>query len=232
MLVAERKDREIIGVFRSLFKKSHHSYVRAWVSRRMKEFKKSQEMSLENLFAAWLCGVSSFGEPLPVVDNRESDTVGQMLKFVDEHYSGDASLFEVGCYIYFRTDLWLCANWPKYRDEVCSSFRQQFNDLFSRALNLRDMPDLFAERIETYVELARESEDAERHHFYLLELIKRTKDNMLPKHYHFDHEPTMLEDFYVETALKIRLAAFERGMIPACLKTVATYALGRQSGQF
>lgn len=219
-----------------MFKKSHESYVRAWISRRMEEFEKSQEMNLENLFVAWMCSVRSFGEPLPLEENLESDTVdqvfNQMLKFVDKHYSGDSSLFEVGCYVYFRTDVWLCANWPKYRDEVCGSFRNQFNDLFSRALNLRDVPDLFAERIETYVELAKESKDTERQHFYLSELIKRTKNNMLPKHYHFDHEPIMLEDFYVETALKIRLSAFERGMVPACLKTVASYAVGRQSGQF
>jgi len=95
-------------VFSRLFggsAQNDRSYVRSWAEKRQRELRYSNDLSIENLFAAVMYGLSSFGKKNM---RRSNPSELKGLGFdASEHYSGDAALFELGCYMYFRLNLWL-----------------------------------------------------------------------------------------------------------------------------
>lgn len=213
-----------MGLLDNLFgkdKKENTSYVRAWAEGKAKELKYSNDLNLESLFAGITYGLTRFGltkfaygKKQIKKDNYVSDII--------KHYSGDSTLFEVGCYLYFRIDMWLFSKLPKYREEVSYSFVRQFNQLFTEALQISNLPELFNERVSKYGELARNNDSLENFHFYLSELILLTKDNTPPKTYNFDNAPLTLS-FWDGFVLKIEILSFEQHMIPAIIKSIENY---------
>jgi hypothetical protein len=141
----------------------------------------------------------------------------------DEHYSGDATLFELGCYMYFRLDLWLYQHKPNRRKEISVIFVDRFIELFTQALSIKDIPALFEQRISQYGELARTGADGETYHFHLDQIVLRTRDNQPPESYDFKHEGVVIIDAFEHMGLKIALAGWEIGMIPALLKSIEKY---------
>jgi len=194
------------------------SYVRMWAKKCRRELRHSNDLSPENLFAGMMLFLLPFGEKdLEGIIPPEWKGLGFD---ASEHYSGDATLFEVGCYMYFQLNLWLYQHKPHRREEVCTAFADRFIELFTRALNSRDIPALFDQRISQYAELARTGVDEETYHFHLEQLILRTRDNKLPESYDFKHVPVLIIDVFEHMGLKLALAAWEKGMIPALLKSV------------
>ena len=195
--------------------------MRMWAKKRQWELRYSND-SPENLFAAMMLFLLPFGE-------KDLEDKPQSLPFwknfwknidASEHYSGDATLFELGCYMYFRLDLWLYQHKPHRREEFSRAFADRFIELFTQALRSRDIPALFNQRISQYAELARTDADGEKYHFHLDQLILRTKDNKLPESYDFKHDGVVIIDAFEHMGLKLALAAWEKGMIPALLKSV------------
>lgn len=105
------KDGKIIGIKKQQERKppqepAHNkeinkSYVRNWADSKMEELKYSDEITVENLFAGLIYGLATFAKDDPHRTNNESPID------ITKHYSGDSSLFELGCYLYVRIDLWL-----------------------------------------------------------------------------------------------------------------------------
>jgi len=213
-----------MGVFSRLFggsAQNDRSYVRSWAEKRQQELRYSNDLSIENLFVAMMYGLSSFGKK----DMRRS-TPSELkgLGFdASEHYSGDAALFELGCYMYFRLDLWMYQHKPHQREGISTTFADKFTELFTQALNSKDIPALFDQRISQYAKLARTGADVEKYHFHLSQLILRTKDNQLPESYDFENEPVMITGFLEDMGVKFALAGWEKGMIPALVKTLEKY---------
>ncbi len=213
-----------MGVFSRLFggsAQNDSSYVRSWAEKRQRELRYSNDLSIENLFAAMMYGLSSFGKK----DMRRS-TPSELkgLGFdASEHYSGDAALFELGCYMYFRLDLWLYQHKPHHREDISTTFANEFTKLFTQALNSRDIPVLFNQRISQYAKLAQTGTDAEEYHYHLSQLILSTKDNKPPESYDFENEPVMITGIFEDMGVKIALAAWEKGIIPALIKTLEKY---------
>lgn len=214
-----------MSILSMLFRKeeqSGKSYVRTWTEKRQREFLSSNELSPENLFALMMLFISSFlGKDMR--DNIPSEWKGSILD-IGEHYCGDSTLFELGCYLYFRLDLWLYQNKPHRRKEISTIFTDGFIELFTLAFKNTDVSSLFNQRISQYAELVRTGADEETYHFYLDQLIVRTRDNRLPKSYHFKHEePLMVTDGFEHVILKIAITAWEKGMISGMLKSIADY---------
>jgi len=200
-------------------KQPSDSYVREWAEQRANELRYSQEVSPEVLFAGMILGLATFARKDP---RRKTPRKLKDLGIdAAEHYSGDAALFEVGCYLYFRTDLWFALNEPKLRDELSTTFVREFNLLFTRALEIDNVADIFTERVSKYGEFARNEADLKKYHFYLTELVLRTKDGAPPSTYKFEDEPLLILNAFERFGVQTELLGWEKGMIPAlidCLK--------------
>jgi len=212
-----------MGLFSKLFgrtKESSKSHVRRWAERRQKELRYPNEFTPENLFAALIYGLGTFAKEKPS-RKTPSDLKGLGID-PTEHFGSDATLFEVGCYLYFLLDLWLFQNKPHLRDEISTTFLREFDLLFTEALGINNVSELFNERIGKYGELARAGADMEKYHFYLSQLILRTKDGTPPSTYNFDQEPlnlSLLED----TGIKMELLIWEQSMLPAIIESLKNY---------
>ena len=93
-----------MGIFSSLFDKSNRqskSNVKDWAERRRNELRHSDDVTPEYLFAAIIFGLTSFGKK----DHRRKRSI-KLGTYSSEHYSSDAALFELGCYLYFRLDIY------------------------------------------------------------------------------------------------------------------------------
>ena len=201
------------------------SYIRKWAIQKEEEAKKSNEISSELLFGAMMYALSAFAQKKNL--NEKKDDIRKLHKEVfkeaSKKYSGDCSLFEIGCYLLFRTDLWLFKNKPEYRKALFSLFGEKFNGLFSRALKINNVAELLNERIKKYGEMIRKGEKIEQYHHFLTELIKLTGDDTLPRHYGFENSPIILVGLTEEMFLKTELVCFEKFIIPAFLRSLENY---------
>jgi len=211
-----------MNIFSKFFgdKEKQQSYVRNWAYKKQEELKYSNDITPENLFAGMMYGLVTFAKDDPRRKKiPEFEKVGLD---ICRHFGGDASLFEVGCYLYFRIDMWLFLNKPNLRKLISTTFIREFNNLFSYALKLKNIPDILAERVDKYGELARNKEDIQQYYFFLSQLIARTKDNTEPKHYNFGKEPLNLQ-FFEDTFIKMELISWEKAMMPALIKSLEKY---------
>lgn len=198
--------------------KKDKSYVRSWAEKRKYELRHSDDISSDNLFAALMYGLSSFGKT-DLKMNKSSD----LKKFgmdASEHFSGDGSLFELGCYMFFRIDLWLFKNEPTRREALSTSFANNFIALFSQALDSKQILKIFDKRMSDYGKLVRNGADADRYHYHLSQLILWTKDNQPPEDYDFDSSPVMITGIFEDMGLKIELATWEKGMLPVMIESL------------
>ena len=187
------------------------SFIRKWAKQKHNKSKHSSTFTPEELFGSIMYGLTSFARP----DKRDKDFVLQ--------YTGDSSLFEVGCYLYFRIDVWLFNNNPEYREIISSFFLEQFNDLFMQALKINNINSLIDERIDKYGELLREGDEIKQYHRLLIRLLKRTKNNASPQHYDFEKLPVLLDGIFEEMELSIIVVAFEKHIIPAIFSIIKRY---------
>lgn len=162
-------------------KKLDPSYVRSWAKEKERRAGNSNDTALEHLFDGMIFGISSFGEDLK--PDRKTKLAINNKKYGKAPYSGDASLFEIACYFLFETDLWLYNNKPKYRGDVFTYLFQRLAELFSHALKVDNIPNLIIDRLKLYGEIATKENDAESYTKLLLELVRRTKYNVLPQEY-------------------------------------------------
>ncbi|MGR3304048.1 MAG: hypothetical protein ACUZ8I_16310 [Candidatus Scalindua sp.] len=198
------------------------SYVRAWAEERRNTDPKNLTPR-QILFGAMIYGLSCFGKK----DTRRS--MPPELKSLgvgfdaSKHYSGDAALFELGCYMHFRLDHWLFLNKTHRRKEISSNFVQDFTDLFTQVLGTRDLSNLFEERVSGFGRLARNDVDADEYHYHLSQLVLRAKDNQPPAPYDFKNAPVIISDISEDMGVKIALTSWEHGMIPAMIICLQNY---------
>jgi len=193
---------------------NNQSYVYNWAESKMEERKNSKVYSIENLCLFLIYAMSTF------IKQSEGERSN-----VDKHYLNDASLFEFGCYFYFRIDLWLFGNKPNLREKIGTMFSSIIYQLFSRALSI-DGPnicEIFKERINKYAELIKKGDVVDSHYPYLLDLVLHTKDGALPKKYNSGEVPLILESFADEALLKIKIMSWEIHMWPGVIKSLAEY---------
>jgi hypothetical protein len=205
------------------------SKVRQWTEQRQQELKYSTTLSHEDFFAVIMYGLANFGKPITdeklyqELQRFEPDTGLDASKY----YGGDASLFELGCYLYVCIDLWLFSQRPHLRNGISLVYVREFVRLFSTVLGSVDVYELFYQRVKKYGELVRIGEFAPKegdvYNFLsdLTELILRTRDNALPISYIFGHEPLTLS--FEAIGVKMRLILWIETMLPAILESLEKY---------
>ena len=85
---------------------------------------------------------------------------------------------------------------------------------------MKDIAELFAQRVEGYRELAASEAALKRRHFYLSQLIIRVQDNVKPGRYEFDNEPIMITGGVFKYALDAKLGLWEASMLPALIEMI------------
>ena len=191
------------------------------------EWAEAQKESNENfppiklLSDATIYAITRFALPHPEPAG-EMDSMGETLhrgaSNVMLSYLNDSSLFELGCYVYFRIDLWHVQNkYNEFRERVLNFCLDEFISVFEDALGFDYANEILQNRLDLYGQLIREG-DLEAIDFYLLQLLMRTRNNTLPKVHNFDGLPIEIADFFEQTFLKIALKSFEAGILPAILQ--------------
>lgn len=217
-----------MGIFSRLFRVSPQngqSCVRTWAEKREQELRHSKDLSkqnlIENLFAAMMWSLSRFGNEY----TRRSIPAKWKDLGLDslEHFSGDAALFELGCYMYFRIDIWLFKNKPNHREEISTNFANAFVQLFSQTFNSKYIQALFNQRVSQYGEIIQTGADIKTYHYHLSQLILRTRDNQHPGTYDFETAPVMITGCLERFLVDFGLATWEKTMIPAFIKSVENY---------
>jgi hypothetical protein len=213
-------------MFKFLKKKNNMSKVRAWAEAQKKVNQKGKPIKI--LSDAIIYGLSKFCSSEEHGKKRK-DLIERVSKKVRLGYSSDASLFEIGCYLYFRIDLWHVQNNKReYRETVVSYLIDQFLSVFKDTLNLENIEEILQNRLNLYGKLVRESKNREELQneidFYLTQLVIRTADNTSPKIYDFIEDfPVVIVDVFEKIFLEIEIKSFEHTMIPACLKNIENF---------
>jgi len=159
----------------------------------------------------------------PVLLEEKGGFLNEKSKKVFSAYSGDASLFEVGCYLYFRIDLWHIQNdKDKYREGFVYKYLiKKFLEIFEDTLKMKNSHLILQNRLDLYGDLIRKK--PERIKFYLLQLLIRTNNNTLPEIHDFDNFPVMISDFFEEKILEIEIESVDQVTIPICCKNLKIF---------
>lgn len=184
-------------------------------SQKVLRWAEAQKESNENfppiklLSDATIYAITRFALPPP----QEAKITGKVMPA----YSNDSSLFELGCYVYFRIDLWNVQNkYEQFREKVLNFCLDGFISVYEDALGFDYANEILQNRLDLYGKLIREG-NTERIDFYLLQLVIRTKNNVLPEVHNFEHFPVVITDFYEKMFLKIALKSFEAAILPRIL---------------
>jgi len=198
------------------------SKVRSWAEAQKKAIQ--EEKPIKILSNAIIYGLSNFCSS-EKGGREKGNFINKAKKKTLINYSGDASLFEVGCYLYFRIDLWHYRNkMQKYRERVVNDLIDQFLLVFRNSLHLENIEEILQNRLDLYGKLIRENKNPQDEiHFYLTQLISRTRGNMLPEIYDFKDFPVLVMDAFENIFLETEIMAFEQAMVSACLKSIDNF---------
>ena len=198
-------------------KEAQTSHVRFWAEMKIEEAKRSGKLKPEFLFGIFMYAISRFG--------KNWQSLGGPDKYADKPYSGDSSIFEIGCYFYTNIDMWLLANKPDMREQLSGYLYQQFVNLFSEALPVENVQELFFERVEKYTELFRNDDikDIKKILLYLIELVKRTKNNTPPQKADFDNFKLSKDHDEISLTLTAYLGDFVVKKVPIMLEAMESY---------
>ncbi|MGD1042519.1 MAG: hypothetical protein ABR913_05580 [Sedimentisphaerales bacterium] len=145
-------------------------------------------------------------------------------------YSNDSSLFELGCYVYFRIDLWHVENkFDESREKVLKPCLDEFIKVFEDVLGFCYGNDILQSRFNFYGKLNREKH-GELIDFFLAQLMIQTRNNVLPEVHAYDEYPIAKTEDYTEAFfLKIGLEDFRKVILPAILQNVKNIYESKQS---
>lgn len=184
------------------------SFVVQWAERRRNELLHIKEgVMLEDLFAVFVYHLATFAWPNPKRARKYMRTFGRDFRV------NDSTLFELGCYVYSHFEIWLFLKRPRLCEMASRVFRREFIRLFTRALQINNVADLFEQRVSKYRSLGCSKPAVKKSFFYLSQLIQRTQDQK-PEPYDFDNEPVITGDFFGAYFLQCNLAAWVTATLP------------------
>jgi hypothetical protein len=189
------------------------SFVIQWADKRKKELRSSNEITPENMFAGFIYGLSTFAKSIKRPESGKQMETSSLYSLVDS--ANDSALFELGCYHYFQVDMWLFTHRPDLRERISLVFIREFMRLFTKALQINNVADLFRQRVDKYSALARSGANPDEYHYHLSQLIYRAKDNQKPEPYDFNSPPPLTFDYIV---LGLEIKNWEIAMVPAMIE--------------
>lgn len=208
-----------MGILSGLFRKPQpksRSLVLEWAEQRSRDLQYESEVTSETIFAGLIYGLATFVRPQPKTEAREKREE-ELYDNFEAEFANDSTLFELGCYMLFRVDLWLFQNRPDLRRQMWAAFLEEYVSLFAPVLRPTSVADLLEERVDKYAGLARSGAEINEFHDHLYELIMRTKGNRKPESCKSNDKPAILQGALEEFALRSRLMSWETVMLPIIL---------------
>ena len=200
---------ETMGLLKNIFKKTVNkkTFVRNWSNKEFNRIQNDDKVNCECLFISMMYSLSGFSAL------GDSDSI---LDELDDIYENDTVLFEVGCYFFVLVDSWLLSKKPEFRNEMTSYFGHRFVELFSEALNLDNIKELFFQRTNKYRELITINESVENH---VVELVLRSARDV-PTNYSFSSNEAIEIDAIKNIVVKVRLNSFIEHIVPGYLQSL------------
>ncbi len=201
-------------------KTDRRSYVLDWLERQDKILLQSTNMlAPQHLFTGVIGNTTKFGQELENLKEEEKRTT-----LIDiEDFKGDSTLFELGCYLHFRVDLWLYENALHLRKTIMLTFIDSFEKLFQKALRSKNVPSLFNERITGYGQLIQKGVGTEEFFQHLIQLIIKTKNNRQPKEHDFSGYPITQASAIDVAVITELIISWEKEVVPHVLRAVEGY---------
>lgn len=202
-----------MGILSKIFRKSlvkEKSFIEWWVGQKQINLSSSLE-SKEDLFVALMKVLADF--------KLETD--------LNESQPNDTALFELGCYLYIRIDVWLLQNKPERRNELSTFFVNCFNKLFERALNRSDINQIFNNRVAGFAELVQIGAELKAYHFHLVELVLAAYKDKPLEEYSFKTQP-IIRDYLQDITIKLALGSWEETKIPLAIYNLEYYCKSTQ----
>ena len=198
-----------MGFLKNIFKKTVNkkTFIRNWSNKEFNRIQNDDKVNCECLFISMMYSLSGFG------DLGDNDSI---LDELDDIYENDTVLFEVGCYFFVLVDLWFLSKKPEFRNEMTSYFGHRFVELFSEALNLDNIKELFFQRTDKYRELIIINESVEN---YVVELVLRSARDV-PTNYSFSSNEAIEIDAIKNFVVKVRLNSFIEHIVPGYLQSL------------
>ncbi len=138
-------------------------------------------------------------------------------------YRNDYVYFEVGCYMFFRMDVWLTIEKPNERYKLSKSLVDQYIKLFSSFYPNMDFAELFNNRLSHYTEFIRKGENVEKYHTHLGHLIMNSVNGDLKIYNNPYDVPSELSGVIEKVELENNIIAFEKCMLPHAFDALETY---------
>jgi tetratricopeptide (TPR) repeat protein len=189
----------ILSIFSWIFSKNteRNSQVRKWVAKEIEKVD-TNNPDVYSIFVGLIhtaiqCGKYSI---------EEQDV--QLLQ-VSKQYLGDATIFEIACYTYFRLENWLVKNQPEINhDEIALPVSKWIVEKFSLIFYLEEewVSKLFTEQLNRYKTMAGAEKGLEEFHHELEQRILMTKGDkfdkkVLPK----DPSSVAIDSQYIKRSL-------------------------------
>ena len=192
------------------------SLILQWAEEKMEEIRYEEDVTPESLFIGFIYVLATFAKPGPQ-EPRGKD----LLPFENEsNFADDLTLFELGCYLLSRVDLWLFMNRSDLRDRICEVLHRRFISLFTQVLEIGNAAEIVQQRIDTYGQLTRSKADVEKYNFYLSQFILRTSECQAPQLHDVEKAPLIIADAILDFRLKFKLMSWETSMLPVLIEGI------------
>lgn len=185
-----------MGLFSRLFSKNMESssYIRRWLAREMGKVDKDSADPFA-LFVELIHTASRFAkENVTEQDKQARETA--------KHYLGDATIFEIACYTYYRMESWLCKNEPELRAQVADPVAFWLVEIFSVAWRKDEaqVRPLLAERLDVYRAVVRSGKGTEELHLELAGRVVNTKGGQFSGNQQVNND---MDLSFVKTSLEL-----------------------------
>jgi tetratricopeptide (TPR) repeat protein len=214
-----------LSIFSWLFAKNteKNSLVRKWVAEEINKVDTTNPdvyaLFVGIIQAAVRCGKYS-------IEEQEE----QLLQ-VSKQYLGDATLFEIVCYTYYRVEYWLGKNQPELAAKITLPIREWIVEKFHTALYVDEwqVGRLFEEQIIQYKKLASDGKGIDELHLELEQRIVRTKGDKFDKTplSSKDSSSRVLDSQYIKNSL----ADYEKTYLAAVLVSIQDYCKNNNEQQ-
>ena len=218
----------MFGVF-NRESRSAPSRVREWAARQKEKDRSAPPLTICSHSIIW--SIATFCDPSTHI-RREKSPLHRAGNNVVRTYCGDATLFELGCFVYFRIDLWCHQNGrDRVRDELLPRFMEDFVRVFQELGGIRNARELFDQRIDFYGSLVRDDKVGSAVTF-LETLILLTENNKMPQIFEGETPAIVIGDIFELAPLKIIINGFVEHMIPPVIRNCERIEqmLGRNPG--
>lgn len=205
-----------MGIFSWLFSKNteNDSRIRKWIVQEMEKVDNTNPdvyaLFLGLIHAAVQCGKHSAEEQ----DEQQEQVARQ--------YLGDATIFEIACYTYYRLEDWIAKNQPELVSEIAIPISNWIVERFSVTFYVEEQQinQLFEERLERYKTMTACGNGLGESQLELEQRILMTKGDKFNKTYLPPSASSITPD---SQHIRVWVAKYEEFYIPVVITAIQDY---------